>query len=527
MSIVINNPSVRRMTAQAELYEGSNLITTFSERDNIKSIEIQRVGEDNKFFGFGICQKLKLHLVDAKRELEITTENKIKVALDNNRYPIFTVTEVNRDENTNELSITGYDILYGANTVVVDDLDLEVPYTTKDFITAAATHLGISAVSLEFDETLNLTYQEGANFDGTEGLRLALNSAAEATACFYFIKEIDGVDTLIFRQPPNVEEYVITAKEYFTLKSGTNRRLSCLCSTTELGDNVQVSSGLTGTTQYLRNNPFLEMREDIGQVLDNIFNVVANMTINQFECDWRGCPQILDLGVRISLVTKEHGQVSALLYNDSIVYEGGLKEKTEWQFNPVNECETAANPTSLGEALLHTYARVDKVNKEIEMVASDSSQTSEKLAQIQMTTDNIISVVERIEKETGESIESLNGEIVELTKKVETQITAEDISFQIKQEMSNGTDKVMTSTGFTFDETGLTISKTGTEMSTVITEDGMTVYKDDEAMLVANNQGVIAHNLHADTYLIIGTYSRFEDFYNEKGARTGCFWIGG
>ena len=60
-------------------------------------------------------------------------------------------------------------------------------------------------------------------------------------------------------------------------------------------------------------------------------------------------------------------------------------------------------------------------------------------------------------------------------------------------------------------------------MTTQITEDGMTVYRDNTAVLIANNVGVDAVNLHATTYLIIGNNSRFED-YGEN--RTGCFWIG-
>jgi hypothetical protein len=60
-------------------------------------------------------------------------------------------------------------------------------------------------------------------------------------------------------------------------------------------------------------------------------------------------------------------------------------------------------------------------------------------------------------------------------------------------------------------------------MNTTISEDGMTVYKNEEVMLTANNQGVDAINLSASTYLIIGKNSRFEDF---DGNRTGCFWIG-
>ena len=48
-------------------------------------------------------------------------------------------------------------------------------------------------------------------------------------------------------------------------------------------------------------------------------------------------------------------------------------------------------------------------------------------------------------------------------------------------------------------------------------------FKNNE-VLTANSQGVIAHNLQAKNFLIIGENSRFEDWTT---GRTGCFWIGG
>ena len=92
--------------------------------------------------------------------------------------------------------------------------------------------------------------------------------------------------------------------------------------------------------------------------------------------------------------------------------------------------------------------------------------------------------------------------------------------------MSKGTNKVSTSTGFTFDDNGLKVSKSDSEMSTQITEDGMKVYRNDEVVLTANNQGVDAKNLHATTYLIIGSHSRMEDFSEDGVKRTAMFWIG-
>ena len=101
----------------------------------------------------------------------------------------------------------------------------------------------------------------------------------------------------------------------------------------------------------------------------------------------------------------------------------------------------------------------------------------------------------------------------------------EAVKIEIKQEIkAEGAESVATSTGFTFNEDGLTIAKSDSEIKTQITEDGMTVFKNDENVLTANNEGVKAVDLHATTFLIIGTNSRLQNY---GGTRTACFWIGG
>lgn len=126
--------------------------------------------------------------------------------------------------------------------------------------------------------------------------------------------------------------------------------------------------------------------------------------------------------------------------------------------------------------------------------------------------------------------EYVNGQIGEVNDKVketaELAVTSNAVDIKIKDAMSNGVERVETSTGYTFDMDGLKISKSGSEMTTKITEDGMTVYRDEEAVLIADNEGVKAEDLHATTYLIIGKNSRFEDYVKNEKQRTGCFWIG-
>ena len=102
-------------------------------------------------------------------------------------------------------------------------------------------------------------------------------------------------------------------------------------------------------------------------------------------------------------------------------------------------------------------------------------------------------------------------------------MTAEDVSISIQTALDAGIERVTTSTGFTFNEEGLHISKTNSEVTTSITEDGMTVYRNNDEVLTADNLGVRAEDLHATTFLIVGNNSRFEDFDSN---RTGCFYIG-
>ena len=140
-----------------------------------------------------------------------------------------------------------------------------------------------------------------------------------------------------------------------------------------------------------------------------------------------------------------------------------------------------------------------------------------------MNTENINATVQTIEQNSVNAINSIKSDIEEINKKVSATMSADDIKLEIQTEISNGVRKVSTATGYTFNEEGLTVSKTDSEMKTQITEDGMTVYKNEDAVLTANNIGVDAVNLHATTYLIIGNNSRFEDYGSD---RTGCFFIG-
>lgn len=508
-------------------YNKVQLYNTFSHSGALQEIKIDRAGEEGKFFGFGICQKANIKLRDIEGAIKPTTSDIYKIYFGTdessyiNNFPSFKVTESHRDENTNALSITAYDAIKTAEAHTIDELDI-YSFTLRQFAEACAHLLGLTleVQGLE-DETifsLQIPAGAGANFDGTETIREALNAIAEVTQTIYFICG----DRLIFKRlaKDSPAALTITKEDYITLNSGENRRLQAICATNELGNAITASISAIGTTQFIRDNPFLELRDDVAQILDNAIAQIGGITINQFSCSWRG-NYLVEIGDKLGIVAKDNSTLYTFLLNDVITYNGAYSHNTKWNYT--DSAETATNPSTLGEALKQTFARVDKVNKQIDIVASEANANKEAIAALQINTDSINASVEKVEKELADNKTTTNDALVELTSKVEAQITAEDVTISIQRELENGVEKVITATGFTFDETGLTVSKSGSEIQTQITEDGMNIKKGSNEVLTANNEGVKAVDLHATTFLIIGSNSRFEDF----GNRTACFWIGG
>lgn len=534
----LNSP-VRYLQAKVELYNGSTLVATYAYDGDLNGFTIERVGEE-KFFGFGICQKINIKIRDKNRAKNITTANHFRVSMNYVGgsyvvpFPKFYVTEVHRDENTNELSVTAYDRLYEASTKFVNELALpavveegesSVNYTILQFAETVAGALGLDdAIVIGNGNPFTTLYEGGANFGGGETLREALNAVAEATQTIYYV---NNKNELVFKTLDIAGNALlnIDKEKYITLDSKTNRRLANITHTTELGENTFAQTTESGSTQFVRDNPFWNMREDIATLLSNAIANVGGLTINQFDCTWRG-NYLLEIGDKISLTTKDNGVVNSYLLDDTITYNGAYTQKSKWKYAD-NEEETAATPVTIGEALRQTYAKVDKVNQQIDLVVKETEGFNEKIASIEENAESISASVTELSQVVTENQEAVNQEISTLKETASLAITKDQVKIAIEEELSNGVDKVTTSTGYTFGEDGLLIEKSDSEMSTQITEDGMTVYKNDEAVLTANNQGVNAQNLHATTYLIIGENSRFEDFVRDGEARTGCFWIGG
>lgn len=509
---------VRQIKAVATAYNAGAALP-FPYNGDLISFQIDRIG-DNRFYGYGISQKANIKIRDIARKYSFSTSTKFVITFDDlQTLPAFYVTEVNRDENTNELSVTAYDALDKASAHTVSEITL-TSYTIGEFAAACASLLGLDGIVTSGDN-FNLVYIEGANFDGAESLRDALNDVAEVTQTIYFVS---ADNKLVFKQldKDGAAAFTISKDLYIELDSKTNRRLAAVSSVTELGDNLTASLDASGTTYFIRDNAFLDLREDRAQLVDNMLAAMGGLTINQFNCDWRG-NYLLELGDKIALIAKDNDTVESYLLNDTIKYDGSFSQSSYWEYEAQEETES--NATSLGEVIKQTYAKVDKVNKEINLVVNETSINSSEVAAMKLNTESISLSVASLETKVNDTVESVNDAITEINKKVSATMTDEEIEILVENKMVDSVTSVETTTGFTLNEEGLNISKSNSAITTTITENGMTVRNDRDDVLTANNDGVVAVDLHAKTFLVIGGYSRLQDIPEQK--RTGCFWIGG
>lgn len=168
----------------------------------------------------------------------------------------------------------------------------------------------------------------------------------------------------------------------------------------------------------------------------------------------------------------------------------------------------------------------EDVTSDISVLSAETRTLASSVSSLQLGANSINASVQTLSKTLNSINDGLTTDISEIKNRVNMAMTSDEVKMEIKKELVNGVNKVTTSTGYVFDQNGLSISKSGSEMETKITEDGMKVFKNDEVMLTANNQGVDAKNLHATTYLIIGGNSRMEDFKHGTEKRTAVFWIG-
>ena len=434
------------------------------------------------------------------------------------------------------------------NNVIESTNTLNSKYTTlnqslEGFKTSVAdTYATKSTVN---DLSTNLS----TNYSTTSTMNSAINQKAnEITASVsstYATKnEVKTLDDNLkgnYSTTKQMESAISVAKEEINL-SVSNIYETKTTSTTKINDAVdkiqvggtnlwvisdlitgyESNGNVTGTdTQYKMRNSLVELNGS-KEIVYQCWN--QNRVINNNNTNRVAFFDSSHTYLSSTAITKLNGdtyqvQIISVPTNAAYVRLGAICGSSSYDPSIKIKFELGNKPTDYGLA-------PQDIESEFSSIESETKTLNETVTSLQLGADSISASVKSLEETMTRTSDGLANDISIIQEQVNLAMTSEDVQIEIQNHLINGTTKVSTTTGYTFDEDGLNISKSDSEMKTQITEDGMKIYKNDDIMLTANNQGVDAKNLHATTYLIIGGNSRMEDFTESGSKRTAVFWIG-
>lgn len=147
----------------------------------------------------------------------------------------------------------------------------------------------------------------------------------------------------------------------------------------------------------------------------------------------------------------------------------------------------------------------------VDGLRAEAGDNSQRLSRLELDTENIRTRISRQEEN--------EGTITQRMSKVEQ--TAEAVNISVRTLQTDGVDRVVTKSGYSFTDEGLIISKQGHQMRNLLDHTGMYVTRDGEVILQASHRGVEATDVTVRNYLIVGEHARFEDYDNG----TACFYI--
>lgn len=458
--------------------------------DDLIEIKVDRVGENAKFFGFGISQKATVKIRDINRSRNILEDEYIKIYFsigETVNYKCVTpnlyVKEIERDENTNNITIVAYDRLIKANELTVDDLKLNGAYSFDNLINGIVVALGVSAYTIN-KEIFDGYLPEVANLSGTETLRAVLDDIAEVSGSIYFINHNNE---LIFKRLRDINStsWSIEKSDYFNLTCKNEIKLNSVAHITELGDNSKSVTAGAGETQYMKENCFVNNNSKAYTLVGRITSYSTVKSMYEFNLSWRG-NYLLELVDRITIQTKDNSTITTYVINDSYTYNGGFKQETNWSYTASEAVNT--NPTTIGEAFNQTSARVDKINKEITLIAAEATEASEKAAALEITVNGIDSTVKDFQN-------TINGEVTRIDEAI-TQIsqTADEIELSVTTLEENigkdidATNKKVAELVLKDDEIALSVTNLATSFGETVEEIYAEIDINTDGINIANSK---------------------------------------
>lgn len=440
------------------------------------------------------------------------------------------------------VNITAYDSMYDIiNADVVTWYDaLEFPLTMKAFRDSFFEHFGIIQEETELVQD-SVIIEKTIDADEISGLKV-ISAICELNGVFGHINRSGAFQYVTLK---TVNGYLYPSVDLFPDENlfsiGTNeiektRYQTCTFEEfeTDLITRVHIRQeendiggafGETTDNVYAVEDNFLVYGKDTEQlnvIAERLYNEIVDVYYRPFNATMRGNPCV-EVGDDLIIHTKTGTEVYGYVLERTIKGIQTLKDTFEAKGTKVY----AIKGNSIQKEIRQLKGKSNVLERNVEETKSTIKDVETGLsAEIVQNTQTISQTVAEANQKIDSESEALKNAQSELQQKIDS------LSLEFKEEIAKTNEQgeeisELKKTSYKFDTEDLTIKKSGSELSTKINEDGMRVYKNDEEMLKANNEGVDAVNLHAKTYLIVGNNSRFEDYENENGeSRTACFWVG-
>ena len=512
-----------------------------TESDNLVEFEIEDCCYVNdKFIGTTVAKKITVNILNPDNNInledkEIAVSTGIVINGEEEIVPLgnFIIEKTSNEETKEKTKFTGYDYMIKFNKKYEDRQTY--PISLREYIQDLCNQVEVELGSVEF---VNGEYQiQGNPFTANEDCKTALSNVAQLCGGFAHI----GKDNKLYIT--NLKEAVketIDGNNYLSFEKnnqyGEVNSLIIRLSQAEGENTVRedaesiANNGLTEIT--IADNYFLNNKEEREKVVDEIFNAIKGLKYIPVKSEYYGFPY-LDVGDCIKILDLKDEECITYVLNHKFKYNGGFSGNIECL--AMNKTQTAyKNTVDIKTKFQNVELKVDKINGRIESVVEEQRIINNSVeGRITDTNNNYQNVLKQVEGY------ATKDDVVAVDNKVTTIQESTKAAIEVTEDIKvNGVSKVTTSTGYTFDANGLTIKKTGASTKSTLNEAGLDIRdatgSAEESLLFAGFDGssgetvVKSKNMRVEKYLVIGKYSRMEDFVDTSGNQgTGMFWIGG
>lgn len=474
---------------------------------------------------FGCCEasvaKLKIRnefgsLQGKEMNLSIVLNGDTSYPLQVGKYKINSC-ELSGDKKS--VNVTAYDNMYDIINANVAEWyeSLTFPLTLKSFRDSFFAYIGITQKSITLP-------QDDVTIEKTISAEKLSGSDVICAIC-----EINGVFGHVDRSG---EFGYITLENASKQKYTTGMYLSCEFeeyNTSKIEsiqirgeeNDIGVVAGTTTGNRYVIEDNFLlygKTESELSEIANAFLLAVENVQYKPFKGTVQGNPCV-EVGDAVAFYTNTETFESYVLERR---LNGIQSLKDEFETKGIKEY--TENVNSMSSDIKQLKGKSNVLERSIDETRETIADVEEGLkSEITKNVNEITQTITKTNETLKDETDALKSSQSTLSQ------TVNDFKIEFEEKTSkvdeNGKEiEELKKTSYKFDTEDLTIEKSGSSLSTKINENGMRVLENGDEVLVANNEGVDAKNLHATTYLIIGNNARFEDY---QGDMTACFYIGG